>query len=38
MTPQATALVRTSWAKLKPLAEPTAQGFYARLFAHHPET
>lgn len=38
MNPQATALVRASWAKIKPLAEPTAQRFYDRLFARHPET
>lgn len=38
MTPQATTLVRTSWGKLKPLAAPTAQRFFTRLFAHHPET
>ncbi|NEX23196.1 hemin receptor [Thiorhodococcus mannitoliphagus] len=38
MTPQATALVRASWTKIKPLAEPTAQRFYGRLFARHPET
>ncbi|NEV64506.1 globin domain-containing protein [Thiorhodococcus minor] len=38
MTPQATALVRASWAKIKPLAEPTARHFYDRLFALYPET
>jgi hemoglobin-like flavoprotein len=38
MTPHTTALVRSSWTKIKPLAEPTAQRFYDRLFARYPET
>ncbi|NEV64590.1 globin family protein [Thiorhodococcus minor] len=38
MNPQTIALVRTSWNKVKPQAEPAAQRFYERLFALYPET
>ncbi|MBK1723236.1 globin family protein [Thiocystis violacea] len=38
MTPQSIALIRASWAKFKPLAEPAAQRFYDRLFVLYPET
>ncbi|NEX23294.1 hemin receptor [Thiorhodococcus mannitoliphagus] len=37
MTPQSIALVRASWIKVKPLAEPAAERFYSRLFEHYPE-
>jgi hemoglobin-like flavoprotein len=37
MTPEDTALVRASWAKLIAVSEQTAALFYERLFQRHPE-